>query len=183
MPPRHKLSNLDRGFALAWLNDGVSMREVARRLHVSYSVIQRLQERFRVVSLANRLGNPAPEARAAPADRMIISCASPHCAIDRSPPLPRSGELRTQKLKYQLVRTQSLNVLPLKPGVGQYIPIHATLTARNFFLVYFYPSDPFTYIFSKTFRDFFPALAVANTGSCVGSQNKTSHLAGCRFSC
>ena len=28
--------------------------------------------------------------------------------------LPRSGELRTQKLKSHLVRTQSLNVLPLK---------------------------------------------------------------------
>ena len=38
---------------------------------------------------------------------------------------PRSGELRTQKLKSHLVRTQSLYVLPLKPGVGQYIAIHA----------------------------------------------------------
>ena len=47
---------------------------------------------------------------------------------------PRSGELRTQKLKSHLVRTQSLNVLPLKPGVGQYIAMHATLTARDFFL-------------------------------------------------
>ena len=27
-----------------------------------------------------------------------------------------------------------LNVLPLKPGVGQYIAIHATLIARDFFL-------------------------------------------------
>ena len=52
----------------------------------------------------------------------------------------RSGELRTQKLNFRLVRTQSLNVLPLKPGVGQYIAIHATLTARDFFLAYFYPS-------------------------------------------
>ena len=51
--------------------------------------------------------------------------------------LPRSGELRTQKLKSHLVRTQSLNVLPLKPGVGQYIAIHATPTARDFFLAYF----------------------------------------------
>ena len=38
----------------------------------------------------------------------------------------------TQKLKSHLVRTQSLNVFPLKPGVGQYIAIHATLTARDF---------------------------------------------------
>ena len=66
-----------------------------------------------------------------------------------------SGELRTQKLKSHLVRTQSLNVLPLKPGVGQYIAIHATLTARDFLLVYFYPSGPFTCIFSKPSPDFF----------------------------
>ena len=69
--------------------------------------------------------------------------------------LTRSAELRTQKLKSHLVRTQSLNVLPLKPEVGQYIAIHATLTARDFFLAYFYPSSPFTYIFTKTFPDFF----------------------------
>ena len=35
----------------------------------------------------------------------------------------RSGELRTQKLRSHLLRTQSLEVLPLKPGVGQYIAI------------------------------------------------------------
>ena len=50
---------------------------------------------------------------------------------------PRIGELRTQKSKSHLVRTQGLNVLPLKLGVGQYIAIHATLTARDFFLAYF----------------------------------------------
>ena len=67
---------------------------------------------------------------------------------------PRSGELRTQKFKSHLVRTQSLYVVPLKPGVGQYIAIHATLTARDFFLAYFYPSGPSTCIFSKTSPDF-----------------------------
>ena len=69
-----------------------------------------------------------------------------------------SGELRTQKLKSHLVRMQCLNVLPLKPGTGQYIAIHATLTARDILLAYFYPSGPFTCIFSKTSPDF----------SCVG---------------
>ena len=68
---------------------------------------------------------------------------------------PRSGELRTQKLKSHLVRTQSLNVLPFKPGVGQYIAIHATLTARDFFLAYFYTSGPFTCIFPKPLPKFF----------------------------
>ena len=88
-----------------------------------------------------------------------------------------------QKVKSDLVRTQSLNVLPL-PGVGQYIAIHATLTARNFFLTYFYPSGPFTCIFfSKTSPYFFPALAVANTGYYVGPQNKIGHPAGGRFPC
>ena len=75
---------------------------------------------------------------------------------------PRSGELRTQKLKSHLVRTQGLNVLPLKPGVGQDIGIHATFTARDFFLAYFYPSGPFTCIFPKPLP-IFPVLAVANT--------------------
>ena len=75
---------------------------------------------------------------------------------------PRSGELRTQKLKSHLARTQSLNALPFKPGVGQYIAIHATLTARDFFLASFYPSGPFTCIFSKPLL-IFPVLVVANT--------------------
>ena len=69
---------------------------------------------------------------------------------------PSSGELRTQKLRSRLLRTQSLKVLPLKPGVGQYIAIHAAaLTARDFFLANFYPSSPFACIFSKTSPEFF----------------------------
>ena len=53
------------------------------------------------------------------------------------------------EMKSHLLRKQSLKVLPLKPGVGQYRAIHAVLTARDFFLVYLYPSGPFTCIFSK----------------------------------
>ena len=45
-------------------------------------------------------------------------------------------------------------VLPLKPGVGQYIAMHATLTARDFFFANFYPSGPFTYIFPKPLPSF-----------------------------
>ena len=69
--------------------------------------------------------------------------------------VPSSGELRMQKLKSHPVRTQSLNVLPLKPGVGQYIAIHATLAARDFFLAYFFPSvhSP-AFFFSNTSPDF-----------------------------
>ena len=67
-----------------------------------------------------------------------------------------------QKLKSHPVRTQRLNVLALKPGVGQYIAIHATLTAVNFFLAYFYPPVHSPAIFSKPLP-IFPVLAVANT--------------------
>ena len=76
------------------------------------------------------------------------------------PPPPSSGELWTQ-IKVTSGENTELKVLPLKPGVGQYIAIHATLTASNFFLVYFYPSGPFICIFSKTCPDF----------SCVGCAN------------
>ena len=94
----------------------------------------------------------------------------------------RSGELQTQKLKSHLLRTQSLKFLPLKSGVGQYIDIHATLTARCFFLANFYPSGPFTCISPKPLP-IFPVLAVAYTGSCVGPQNKIGHSAGCVVEC
>ena len=75
-----------------------------------------------------------------------------------------------QELKSHLLRTQRLKVLPLKPGVGQYISIaiHATPTARDFFLANFYYSGPFTGIFSQNLSRVFPVLAVAKTGSCVG---------------
>ena len=57
--------------------------------------------------------------------------------------------------KSHLFRIPSVKVLPLKPWVGWYIAINATPTARNFFLAYFYPSGPFTCIFSKTSPKFF----------------------------
>ena len=96
--------------------------------------------------------------------------------------VPRSRELQTQKLKSHLVRIQSLNVLPFKPGLGQYVATHATLTARDFFLAYFYLYGPYTCIFPKLLP-IFPVLAVADTGSWVGPQNKKGHPAGCRFPC
>ena len=60
--------------------------------------------------------------------------------------------------------------------------MHATLPARDFSLANFFPSSPFTCIFPNLSR-FFPVLAVANTGSCVGLRNKIGHPAGCRFLC
>ncbi|KAK7105770.1 hypothetical protein V1264_017105 [Littorina saxatilis] len=44
MPPRRKLSDLDRGRAIGWLQDGVAVKQVALRLAVAPSVIIRLTE-------------------------------------------------------------------------------------------------------------------------------------------
>ena len=96
---------------------------------------------------------------------------------------PRIRELRTQKLKSHLTRTQSLKVPPLKPGVGQYIAMRATLTARDFFLAYFYPSSPFSCIFFQNFSRFFLCWLWLTHGSCAGPQNKVGHPAGGRFPC
>ena len=89
----------------------------------------------------------------------------------------------TQKLKSHVLRTQSLKVLPLKPGVGQYIAIYATLTARDFFLAKFLPFRSIHLHFFHNLSWDFPVLAVANTGSCVGPQNKIGHPAARRFPC
>ena len=75
------------------------------------------------------------------------------------------------------VQNPHLKVLPFKPGAGPYKATHATPTARDFFLTNFYPPRPFTCIFSKASPDVFPVLAVANTGSYVGPQNKIGHPA------
>ena len=56
---------------------------------------------------------------------------------------------------FKSVSLTRLNGLPLKPGVGQYISIHATLTSKDFVLAYFYPSGPFTCIFPKPLPIFF----------------------------
>ena len=45
-----------------------------------------------------------------------------------------SWELQMQKLKTNLFRTLRSKVLPLKPGVDQNIAMHASPTARDFFL-------------------------------------------------
>ena len=55
--------------------------------------------------------------------------------------------------------------------------MHATPTARDFFLTSVYPTGPFSFISFKTSPEFSPVLAVANTASCVGPQIKIGHPA------
>ena len=88
-----------------------------------------------------------------------------------------------QKLKSHLVRTQNLNILPLKPGVGQYVSIYMLhlLPGISSLLISTLPVHSLAF-FSKPLP-IFPVLAVANTSSCVGQQNETGHPAGRRFLC
>ncbi|KAK7098606.1 hypothetical protein V1264_002863 [Littorina saxatilis] len=61
MPPRRKLSDLDRGRAIGWLQDGVAARQVAQRLAVAPSVIIRLKQRVQAtgrVQERQRSGRP-----------------------------------------------------------------------------------------------------------------------------
>ena len=76
-----------------------------------------------------------------------------------------------------LLRSPSSNALYFEPWAGPYIAMNAANDVRDFFLANFYPPAPFIWIcFQNCFRAF-SVLAVANTGSCVGSQNKIGHPA------
>lgn len=73
MPPRRKLSQSDRGRALAWIQDGVSICEVARRLNVSHSVIWRLRQRFQTTGhVEERARSGRPRSTTNREDRFII---------------------------------------------------------------------------------------------------------------
>ena len=84
--------------------------------------------------------------------------------------------LQTQKLKTHLLRTQSSEVLPLRPGMGQYIAMHASPTANDLFLASYILLLHSPAFFSNISPEFF-LLAVVTAGSCVGPQNKIGHLA------
>ncbi|KAK7091283.1 hypothetical protein V1264_008987 [Littorina saxatilis] len=46
MPPRLHLNLVDRGRVLAWVQEGIRLREIAARLGCSHSIIVRLRQRF-----------------------------------------------------------------------------------------------------------------------------------------
>ena len=75
--------------------------------------------------------------------------------------LPRWGAADA-KFKVPSGENTELKHSPFKAWSRYYIAIHATLTARDFFLAYFYPSGPFTYIFPKPLA-ILPVLAIAST--------------------
>ena len=90
----------------------------------------------------------------------------------------RSGELRTQKLISPLLRrTQSPKVLPLKHTVGQNKATHALPAAKDIFLELIFIFWCIHLYFLQNLLRVFPVLAVANTSSYVGPNDKTGHPA------
>ena len=108
------------------------------------------------------------------------------CSMCESPPyyttFPRSGGLRTQKLKSNLMRNTELKGSPFKAWSWAVYSHACYAYSRDFFLTYFYPSSPFTCIFSNLSRYFLCWLWLTH-GSCVGPQNKIGHPVGGIFPC
>ena len=76
MPPRRRLSEADRGRAIAWLQEGVGVREVGRRLAVSHSVIQTLRDRHAETgSVAERRRPGRPRSTTRQQDRFLVVSA------------------------------------------------------------------------------------------------------------
>ena len=71
------------------------------------------------------------------------------------------------KIKVPSVQKTDLKGSPLKPGEGQYIAIHATLTARDVFLAYFYSSGIRLHFFLNLSLFILCWLWLTH-GSCVG---------------
>ena len=85
---------------------------------------------------------------------MLLRFGSYKLSIDVLSVTPQWGAADAE-IKVPPGENTELKRSPLKPRIGQYIGLHFTLTARDFFLAYFYPSGPFTCIFSKTSPNFF----------------------------
>ena len=76
MPERRRLTDEQRGRALALLDEGIGQREVARRLQVSLSVIQRLLHRFNETGSVQERRHPGrPRATTRHEDRSLVLSA------------------------------------------------------------------------------------------------------------
>ena len=87
--------------------------------------------------------------------------------------VPRSGELRTQKLKSHPVRTQSLNKCSPFKAWSRSVYSHTCYAfCQGFLPCLFLPFQSIHLHFFQNLSQFFPVLALANTGSSVGLQTK-----------
>ena len=82
MPPRIRLSDADRERALASIQEGISLRNIGRRLQASLSVIQQLWDRWqatRTVREVRRPGQPTTTFRQH--DRHVVPSCLRDCTV------------------------------------------------------------------------------------------------------
>lgn len=76
MPQRRRLTDMERGMAIAWLQEDIGVREIGRRLRVSHSVIQTLRDRFNATgSVAERRRQGRPRSTTRQQDRYVVLSA------------------------------------------------------------------------------------------------------------
>ena len=116
---------------------------------------------------------------------------STQCHVILSIPVPRPYYvytcspfcLQTQKLKSQQGENTELKRSTFKAW-SRSVYSHTRCAYCQGFLPRLFPSFRSIHLhISQNLSRFSPVLAVANTGSCVGPQNKIGHPAGCRFPC
>ena len=94
---------------------------------------------------------------------------------------PHSGELRTQKSKSHLVKNTEIKRSPFKAWSRSVYSHTCYAYCQEFLPCLFLPFQSIHLHIFQNLSRVFTVLAVSNTGSCVGPQNKTDHPAGCRF--
>ena len=92
---------------------------------------------------------------------------------------PRSGKLRTQKWKSHLVRTQRLNVLPLKSVYSHTCYAYC----QGFLSCLFLPLRSIHLHFFQNLSWFLLCWLWPTHGSCIGPKNEIGHPDGCWFPC
>ena len=104
------------------------------------------------------------------------------CSYSSMFPTPQWGAADAE-IKFSPDENTELQSYPFKAW-SRSVYCHACYTySQGFLSCKFLPFRSIHLHFFQNLSRFFPVLAVANTGSCVGLQNKIGHSAGCRFPC
>jgi transposase len=152
MPPRRKLSTQDCGHALGWLQDGISGRNVARRLGVSHSTIQRFHQRFQDPGrVEERLRSGCPRITTRQDDRylMLMALRSPN--ITETTLRQELRRMTSIQASFQVIwgRLHNLNLCSKSPAICvlftghhrqtrmQRCRVHQRWTSRQWSLVLF----------------------------------------------
>ncbi|XP_077867773.1 uncharacterized protein LOC144357199 [Saccoglossus kowalevskii] len=130
MSPRQYLTIEERARAIGWLNEHVSLREAARRLNVSASVIHRLSQRFREThTVHGRTRSGRPPVPTSAEDRYLLISALHNRAVTANS-LRRTLRAATHtNVSDQTVRNclRARNVMPRHQAVRPVLlPRHRT---------------------------------------------------------